>query len=138
MKDRFMRAVRANLNDMLDRVQEFEERGGMKAVLEDFLEGRDPRERLREPEPEEGARRERNWEPPRSEEDKTIRDYYANLEVSYGADKETVKKSYRRLMKRYHPDRFSEDEEMQELATELSQELTRAYREVIDHIEKRR
>lgn len=133
MKDRFMRLVRANLNDVLDRVAEFEERGGLKSVLEDFLAGRDPRARVASE--GDGDGRKRNWTPPRSEDEKTIRDYYANLEVPFGADKEKVKKSYRRLMRRYHPDRFSEDGEMQELATELSQELTRAYQEVMDHIE---
>ena len=133
MKDRFMRVVRSNLNDMLDRVADFEDRGGLKAVLEDVLEGRDPRGRLKSG--EEGERA--NYSQPRSEDDKTIKDYYANLEVGMGADKKEVKRSYRRLMKRYHPDRFSDDPEMQQLATELSQELTRAYQEVVDHIERR-
>ena len=133
IKDRFMRMVRANLNDMLDRVAEFEDRGGFKTVLDDFLEGREPE---LGPAPDEEPEPDRNWTPPRSEDEKTIRDYYANLEVPYGADKESVKKSYRRLMKKYHPDRFSESPKMQKLATELSQELTRAYREVLDHIDR--
>ncbi len=134
MKDRFMRVVRSNLNDMLDRVAEFERQGGFKSVLDDFLEGKTPE--LGEPPPDEDVRPE-DWEPPRSEEEKTIEDYYANLEVPYGADKQEVKESYRRLMKRYHPDRFSDYPEMQELATEISQELTRAYREVMDDIDSR-
>lgn len=132
IKDKFMRVVRSNLNEMLDRVAEFEDQGGFKSVLDDVIEGRRPE--IGEP-PSDEEVDERNWNPPRSEDDKTIRDYYANLEVPYGADKETVKKSYRRLMKKYHPDRFSESPEMQELATTLSQELTRAYREVLDHID---
>lgn len=136
MKDRFMQMVRSNLNEMLDRVKEFEDRGGIKSVLEDVLAGREP-EAFDVPDPdlEGGAEGEREYAPPRSEEEKTIEDYYANLEVSYGADRETVKKSYRRLMKRYHPDRFDDNPEMQQLATELSQELTRAYREVMDHLD---
>lgn len=140
MKDRLMRMVRSNLNEMLDRVKSFEDRGGIKSVLEDVLAGREP-DALREDEVElEGdlGAEERNYTPPRSEDEKTIEDYYANLEVPFGADKETVKESYRRLMKRYHPDRFSDNPEMQELATELSQELTRAYRQVVDYLDKRR
>ncbi|MFB6350478.1 MAG: DnaJ family molecular chaperone [Bradymonadaceae bacterium] len=132
IKDRFMRMVRANLNDMLDRVAEFEDQGGFKTVLDDVLEGRRPD--IGAP-PSDEEVDPKDWEPPRSEDEKTIHDYYANLEVPYGADKQTVKESYRRLMKKYHPDRFSESPEMQKLATKLSQELTRAYREVLDHID---
>lgn len=135
MKDRFMRAVRSNLNEMLDRVKEFEDEGGIKSVLEDVLAGREP-EALGSEEPELEGEEGRDYSPPRSEDEKTIEDYYANLEVPYGADRETVKESYRRLMQRYHPDRFDENPEMQELATELSQELTRAYREVMAHLDE--
>jgi len=133
--DRLKRMVRANLNDMLDRVAEFEEQGGFKTVLDEVLEGRRPE--IGEPPADEEVD-ERNWDPPRSEDEKTIRDYYANLEVPFGADEQTVKEAYRRLMKKYHPDRFSESPEMQKLATKLSQELTRAYREVLDHIDGQR
>ncbi len=132
MKERFMRMVRSNLNDVLDRVAEIERQGGLKSVLDDVLEGRAPE--LGEPPPEEEVRPE-DWSPPRSEDEKTIRDYYANLEVEYGASRKEVKASYRRLMRRYHPDRFSDYPEMQELATEISQELTRAYQEVMDDLE---
>ena len=43
---------------------------------------------------------------------------------------ETVKKSYRRLMQKYHPDRYANDPEMEKLATELSQELSQAYKAI--------
>jgi DnaJ-domain-containing protein 1 len=135
IKDRLMRAVRSNLNDMLDRVQEFEDEGGIKSILEDVLAGREP-EALGTGEPELEGEDDRDYSPPRSGDEKTIEDYYANLEVSVGADRETVKESYRRLMKRYHPDRFDANPDMQELATELSQELTRAYREVMAHLDE--
>lgn len=55
---------------------------------------------------------------------------YANLEVPYGADLETCRKAWRRLMKRYHPDRHGEDPERKRVATELTRELTRAYRQI--------
>lgn len=133
-RDRFMRLVRSNLNELLDDIREFEDRGGWESFVDDVLEGR-ARERLRSEE-EEGDQQRPNYEPPRSADEKTIRDYYANLEVSYGADLQTVKKNYRRLMRKYHPDRFNDDPEMQELATELSQELSQAYAKVKKHIEQ--
>lgn len=82
-----------------------------------------------------GSRQSRTHTPPKSEEEKTLRDYYANLEVDYGADMKTVKQSYRRLMRRYHPDNFADDSDMQQLATELTQELSHAYEQIREHKE---
>ena len=67
-------------------------------------------------------------------DDKNLRDFYANLEVPYGSDLETCKESYRRLMRKYHPDRHAESAEMEELATELTQELTRAYQAIESYL----
>lgn len=111
LKDRVARKLRQNLNVVLDAVAEFEAQGGVKGVVEDLgfeeIGGR-PATRS-------------------AKSQKTISEYYANLEVPYGSDIEVVKESYRTLMRRYHPDRHAGDPEMEALATELSQELTRAY-----------
>lgn len=118
-KDRISRNLRANLNEFLDRVNEFEEQGGFRRIVEPLADELG----IETPEPR----------PPGNE--KTIREYYANLEVPYGSDLETVKDSYRRLMRKYHPDRHSADPEMEELATELTQEITRAYQAVKSYLE---
>lgn len=116
LKDRVVRTVRANLNEVLDRIRDFEDQGGI-----DGLFNRD-QERLGD------GRSDSHTEAPQSGfREKTIRDYYANLEVPYGSDLKTVKASYVRLMRRYHPDRHSNDPEMEAMATELSQELSQAY-----------
>lgn len=52
---------------------------------------------------------------------------YAALEVPYGADFATVRKSYRTLMRKYHPDRHVGSAEKQKTATELAQKLSLAY-----------
>jgi DnaJ-domain-containing protein 1 len=52
---------------------------------------------------------------------------YAALEVPFGADFATVRKSYRSLMRKYHPDRHAGSPEKQKAATELAQKLTLAY-----------
>lgn len=43
-----------------------------------------------------------------------IVDYYAQLEVERGADEATVKKSYRKLVLKYHPDKNPEDRDAAE------------------------
>lgn len=131
-KDRFVRAMRANLNDVLDRVKEFEDRGGFESLLDSIVDGEWEEASGRRP----GGQSRR---PPNVDSgDKTIRQYYANLEVPYGADLDTVKESYRRLMRRYHPDRYAHDDKMQKKATELSQELTQAYTAIRQYLKEGR
>jgi DnaJ-domain-containing protein 1 len=76
-----------------------------------------------------GTRSARKPEPPDE-----LRLAYAALEVPYGADFATVRKSYRTLMRKYHPDRHTSSPEKQRAATELAQKLTAAY----ELIQKRR
>lgn len=57
--------------------------------------------------------------------DPTI-DYYAVLQVKPSASREEITRSYRRLMQRTHPDRFSEPDE-QRSAEERAKDLNAAY-----------
>jgi DnaJ-domain-containing protein 1 len=59
--------------------------------------------------------------------DEELRRAYAALEVPFGSDFATVRKSYRTLMRKYHPDRHTGSPEKQKAATELAQKLTQAY-----------
>ena len=133
MKDKLLRSVRANLNHLLDNVREFEERGGIRSLFnpdvappqqEGFEEigGDSPRGRHSPP-------------PSSGDEPKNIRDYYANLEVPFGSDLKTVRKAYRRLMRKYHPDNFADDPEQEAMATRLSQELSVAYEAIKSYLE---
>jgi hypothetical protein len=57
--------------------------------------------------------------------------YYERLEIPYGSDWETVKTSYRKLMRKYHPDLHGhKSPEKLKAATEVSQALTQAYNEL--------
>lgn len=49
------------------------------------------------------------------------RDYYAILGVARGADKDAIKKAYRRLAVQYHPDRNPGDHEAEEKFKEVAQ-----------------
>jgi DnaJ-domain-containing protein 1 len=63
-----------------------------------------------------------------------LRQWYANLELPYGAGADEVRAAYRRLMRRYHPDLHHGDEAAQRVATELSQALRRAYEGLLAHL----
>lgn len=114
--DKFVRNVRAGLNELLDRLKEAEAGGtdGFEHIGHDH-------------DPNAGAGA---YTPPKPESEKTLRDYYANLELEYGASMDEVKVAYREMMRRYHPDKYSSDPKMAELSTQISQELTRAYRAI--------
>ncbi|MDD9950411.1 MAG: J domain-containing protein [Zetaproteobacteria bacterium] len=53
--------------------------------------------------------------------------YYANLELDPGADFATIRAQYRRLMKDYHPDRYSDDQSKQQIAETIAQGINEAY-----------
>jgi DnaJ-domain-containing protein 1 len=55
------------------------------------------------------------------------RQYYADLELPSGASFEDIKKSYKRLMKQYHPDRFINDRTKYDSAVKLAARLNEAY-----------
>jgi DnaJ-domain-containing protein 1 len=69
-------------------------------------------------------------EPPRrtASGDAAVRKAYAALEVPPGSDFETIRKAYRRLMRKYHPDLHRGSPEAQRAATDLAQRLTEAYK----------
>ncbi len=62
----------------------------------------------------------------------TKRDYYEILGVEKGADTNTIKRSYRKLAMKYHPDRNKDDN----AAAEKFREVTEAY-EVLSDADKR-
>jgi DnaJ-domain-containing protein 1 len=72
-----------------------------------------------------------------SAQDARLARLYAQLECPYGSDFSTVRKHYRRLMRKYHPDMHAGDAKKQRLATDLSQRLTQAYNELRRHLEGR-
>ncbi len=65
-----------------------------------------------------------------STQDPLLAQYYANLEVPYGSDLETVRRAWKNLLRKYHPDRHSGDPEKQAIANKLVQELNHAFQEL--------
>lgn len=68
--------------------------------------------------------------------DPVLAEYYANLEVPYGSDLATVRRAWKELLKRYHPDIHSGDSEKQQIANELVKRLNHAYRELEKRLEE--
>jgi curved DNA-binding protein CbpA len=60
----------------------------------------------------------------------TKRDYYEVLGVSRDASQEEIKKAYRSLAKKYHPDNYAADNPLKDLATEKMKEINEAYDQI--------
>ncbi len=56
---------------------------------------------------------------------------YANLEIAPGAGEEEIRTAYKRLLVKYHPDRFASDPEKQNIATEVTTKLNESYKRII-------
>ncbi len=69
--------------------------------------------------------------------DAGLRRDYATLEVAFAAPLSEVRKSYKRLLHKYHPDRFSREAEKQALATEVTQRLNEAFTRIEGQYKKR-
>ncbi|MDA2924567.1 J domain-containing protein [Acidobacteria bacterium AH-259-L09] len=67
---------------------------------------------------------------PKASIDPELAEYYANLEVPYGSDLATVRKAWKRLLRKYHPDLHSGDPKKRKVASELTQQLNRAYEQL--------
>ncbi len=62
-----------------------------------------------------------------SSQTKLEKEYYANLELSFGAGFDEIKSSYKKLLKKYHPDKFYGNEKKLALAQEVVKKLNMAY-----------
>ncbi len=65
-----------------------------------------------------------------------VRRFYANLELPIGAPLDEVKAAYRRLMRRYHPDKHHADPERAAAANRLAHELRAAYEGLLRHLSR--
>jgi DnaJ-domain-containing protein 1 len=154
---RLIDLARAELNSLLDRAaRNDEDDGGYRArrrsrtdgefgdMSDDELAQEIERRRRARDEVEEAIRggRPRSAPPPprtpprTAAGDDAIRKAYAALEVPAGSDFETVRKSYRRLMRKYHPDLHGGSPDKSRAATDLTQRLTQAYKTLEKHLRR--
>jgi DnaJ-domain-containing protein 1 len=75
--------------------------------------------------------------PPRTgTEAAQIAEWYKVLDLPVGSDLAAVKTSYRKLMRKYHPDMHAGNPQKQKAANELSMRVTAAYNGLSSHLEK--
>lgn len=68
--------------------------------------------------------------------DDAIAKHYKTLNLPYGAPFDEVKKAFRQMMRKYHPDMHSGNPQKQKAASELTKQLTVAYNELDNHLNK--
>ena len=66
-----------------------------------------------------------------------LKDALAVLELPQRTTRPEVRKAYRKLIKVWHPDRFTGDPELQAEAEERTKRITVAYRTVMDYLKAR-
>jgi hypothetical protein len=76
------------------------------------------------------SRGRRTSESTRRPPDESLRQDYANLEVPFGSDIETVRRSYKSLMLKYHPDKHAGDPEKQRLALEITKKVNESFERI--------
>jgi DnaJ-domain-containing protein 1 len=59
--------------------------------------------------------------------ERDIEDWHRTLEVPVGADFDTIRRSYRRLVAKYHPDKYASDPDKYAVATQVTRKITSAY-----------
>jgi DnaJ-domain-containing protein 1 len=164
---RLIDLARAELNSLLDRAAEYDERESAddehrrygvdpSTLSDEELSAEIERRRQARAEAEEAAHGSRvRPDPPRASSssssssrssgapprrtaagDSAIRKAYAALETPAGSDFETVRRSYRRLMRKYHPDLHAGTPDKQRAATDLTQRLTEAYKTLEKHLRR--
>lgn len=115
--DRVVRLAKSNLNHLADEI-------GQRARARS-------QSQPREEEVETGPRPSSQPSGAGGRYPKDVRDAYAALELPLGSDREAVKKAYRELLRRYHPDKHQADAARAGVATELTRQLTEAQARVL-------
>jgi DnaJ-domain-containing protein 1 len=65
-----------------------------------------------------------------------LRKDFARLELPFGAPMDAVRQSYKKMLVRYHPDRWSSNTEKMALATEITKKITESFRRINEYYGK--
>jgi len=77
--------------------------------------------------------------PPRpGSTDAQLLEWYKILDVGLDADMQTIKSSYRKMMRKYHPDMHQGSPQKLKAANEMSMRVTGAYNGLVAHLENKK
>ncbi len=65
-----------------------------------------------------------------------LKEDFANLEVPFGSPLPKVKKSYRKLLRQYHPDKHANDPEKLKIATEIAKKINVSFQKIESYYKK--
>lgn len=138
LKRNLEKGVRHGMNQVLDRVNDFESRGGMRGAVE-RTRARSERATARIIDALEDRGIQFDFErfvPLSVERSNELSKHYRTLGVPMDADMDAVKSAYRALMREHHPDKHVGDPEREKEATRISQDLTLAYDAIEEHLKR--
>ena len=121
MFDRLFNILKAEIGDVFQGNQEKVTKEDWELYEQFYNKKKEPTQENIDEEFEKHFKQQ-NWQELQEE-----KQYYAALELPYGASFEEIKAAYKRLIKQYHPDRFPNDPDKHKAAVELSQKLNLAY-----------
>ncbi len=92
--------------------------------IENFLNNENRESERRE------DQKKRNIRPPEN-----LRQDYANLKVPFASPFKKVEESYKKLIKKYHPDKFAGSPEKLKSATDISSRINRSFQNIEKYID---
>jgi DnaJ-domain-containing protein 1 len=81
-------------------------------------------------------RQKRTYSQKTDTEQESLKQDYANLEVQFKASFTDVKKSYKRLLRKYHPDRFANNPKKLKIATEITKKINESFTKIREYEKK--
>jgi DnaJ-class molecular chaperone len=62
---------------------------------------------------------------------------YRNLEIEPGLGEVEVKSAYKKMLMKYHPDKFGSDPEKQKVATQITIKVNESYQRILQYLQNR-
>ena len=100
--------------------------------LDDYLNDEDTKEsksraKYKEYNSNTNQSRKNQYKPRQNKELNELKQDYANLEVSFLAPFKKVKEAYKKLLRKYHPDKHINNPEKLKIATEITKKINSSY-----------